>query len=413
MDKLPTTASFLISEDCNLACKYCFELIRRNKKSMSKEIAIEAINFLYKNAVENLKEFPDSSVNVTMFGGEPLLRPEILNEIVVAATELMYGTNIPFHFSIVTNGTIINDKIIKAFKNYLDNGINFGIQLSVDSIKELNDRNRITRTGKGSFDLVDKNIPKFKEIYGGEDFIFTDKRPNLHVHGSLNDDTIYKMYESYLFFRDEWRIPAIWFMPIHGDFWKPEHAEVYKEQLTLIAEDIKQKIRETGDIVWLRDYSPLDKALEEDFPGFPVPCGAGRTYCTVTASGDIYPCHQFYFNDANTVSKTGTIWEGIDPEKNALLHNYVPDDMYCTIDKDCDVYNCYRCVADYYQQTGSVLATHYDSRCTMSKYERDIINDMRDFINDFENHDKQRKEIDLEKPRIDTFFSKINLSGDI
>lgn len=382
---LPTAASFLISEDCNLACKYCFELIRRNKKHMSSEVAVDAVNYLYENAIKNLKYQNNEEVGITLFGGEPFLKPDIIDDVVNAALKARKETGINFNVGAITNGTILNDDIINQYKRYNDLGVDFSIQLSVDSIKELNDENRVTKAGKGTFDIIEKNIEGFKEIFGGSNFHETNKRNFLHVHGSLNNVTIHKMYESYLFFRDVWKIPAIWFMPIVGSFWKDEDADTYYQQLKLISDEIKSKLIETNDLKWLDDYAPLNRALDEKPIGMGTPCGAGKNYCTITASGEIYVCHQFYFHKDYNSAKLGTIYEGIDDERARLLKEYGVSDMYCVIDKDCDAYNCYRCIAENWDQTGSILSTLYNSRCMMSRHEKNLIEDMRNFINEAKN----------------------------
>ena len=51
--ELPTAASFLLSEDCNLACTYCFELGCRNKNTMTKEVAEQGLQYLSDNAIKN------------------------------------------------------------------------------------------------------------------------------------------------------------------------------------------------------------------------------------------------------------------------------------------------------------------------------------------------------------------------
>ena len=64
---LPDSASFLITEDRNLACKYCFELGHRNRRAMSKEVIHKGMELLFEGA----KDSGRNEVHVTLFGGEP------------------------------------------------------------------------------------------------------------------------------------------------------------------------------------------------------------------------------------------------------------------------------------------------------------------------------------------------------
>jgi len=158
----PTAASLLLSEDCNLACKYCFEIQTRNqkKKNMSKEVATKAIDMLFENAILGRdNEAENKAVSITLFGGEPHLNPDALEAILEYGLLISDNTGIEFDVLTITNGTILTDRIFNIYKKFIDKGHNgnFAIQISVDGTKEYNDINRVTRSGKGSFDLIEKN----------------------------------------------------------------------------------------------------------------------------------------------------------------------------------------------------------------------------------------------------------------
>jgi uncharacterized protein len=38
--------------------------------------------------------------------------------------------------------------------------------ISLDGVKEIHDKYRVLPNGKGSFDIIDKNIDLYKEVYG-------------------------------------------------------------------------------------------------------------------------------------------------------------------------------------------------------------------------------------------------------
>jgi len=367
MIKGPSSASLLLSEDCNLACKYCFELGKRNRKHMTEEVAVKAVDFLYQNAIED----EGGSVGYTMFGGEPLLKTNILNKVVEQSLKMRDKTNIPFAFTIITNGTIMTDEVYNSLRWYNKNNIPYNLQLSVDGIREYHDINRVTRSNRGSFDIIEGNVERFKEAVGSI--------KNINVHGALNKETLPGMYEGYKYFTEAWGIPATWFMPINGNFWDEKDVEIYEQQLTLIANDILRKMEETKNFIYLEDYAPLNKALSPKSPPH-TPCGAGKNYCVITAAGDTHPCHQFYFDEPGEDSRTGNIWDGIKPKKNRLFENYSAEDMYCSIDRDCQNTDCYRCIASFYANTGTILATEYGPRCDMMTIDDKITNEFRKIL---------------------------------
>ena len=262
---------------------------------------------------------------------------------------------------IITNGTIINDDIIETLREY----DNVDIQLSVDGLQKDHDFYRVYKNGRGSFNTIEKNIPKFKQIFNEQ----TVSR--LHLHGSLNKQTIRNMYEARKYFIEKWDIPGIWFMPIHDEAWDDEDVEIYREQLRLISADIMKRVIETGDISHVNAYAPLNRCLDNR-TRFGKPCGAGHSYITFTANGDIYPCHQFYFLDPNT--KIGENLN-IDEGKRKIYVAYDAQDMNCS-KRNCTNYSCYRCIAENYSTQGTIFNCEISKRCEMSTIEEDLKRNM-------------------------------------
>jgi sulfatase maturation enzyme AslB (radical SAM superfamily) len=157
---IPTSASLLLTETCNLACKYCFVNTADAfcSKFMSKEIAKKSLDYLCNNAVESQVD----NFSVMLFGGEPLLNPDVMEYIFEYGLQLANVNNKKFTASIVTNATIMNERIQSIFKKYI-NLVQLNCQLSIDGQKESQDLYRVTKDGKGSFDIIKKNVPIFKE----------------------------------------------------------------------------------------------------------------------------------------------------------------------------------------------------------------------------------------------------------
>ncbi len=373
---LPTAASFLISENCNLNCSYCFEK-KKYKVNMSKDTAIKAVEMLFDNLNTNHinSHFQkNDKVGITLFGGEPLLNFETIKALMLRSDELKKETGYDYEVMTITNGTIITQEMIDFFKNY----DNFIIQLSIDGLQEGHDFYRKYYSGKGSFNDIIKNIPKFKEIFGGEKFYKKERsRYKLNIHGSLNKMTIKTMYDSWKYFTEELDIPQVWFMPIHDEQWDEQDVIIYEEQLTKIATAVIKKSLNEGTKNYIDDYSPLNKCIYDEKLSFSKPCGAGDSYISFSANGDIYPCHQFYFIDKET-TKIGENFK-IDENKRSMFLFYNENDMNCS-KKNCKNYDCYRCIAENYTTNGTILNCEIGIRCKMSNIENRIIKNMRKIV---------------------------------
>lgn len=360
MKELPTSASFLVTENCNLACKYCFEKPLRNEKVMTKEIARKSLDFLCNNAIKTGKR----NFSAMLFGGEPLLNLEVVEEILRYGVELEKKTGKIFSSSMVTNATILNDEVKRVISTYMKPA-RLSVQLSVDGIKTSHDMYRVDRGGKGTFDRIEKNIPAWKELY-------KDNINLLSLHGCLNKKTMKYLYDSYIYFREKWDIPRIWFMPIHSEEWDKEDVDLYESELDKITKYILEDAKKNNNFKEVTNYAPIDRCLRSDVRPT-APCGAGKSFITFTANGEIYPCHHFYFNDPEKTTKIGDLDNGIDESRRKMYLEYDESDMSCSKDDPkCDAYQCYRCIADNWVVNGNFLSQIRGHRCSMSKVERKI-----------------------------------------
>ena len=112
-------AYFILTEQCNLACKYCFlgnASSCRHKITdyhMSRETAEKALLFFAEQTSKQPGNF-DSSKDIIFYGGEPLLNFNVLKFIVDKSRELQKSKIITENltFSIVTNGMLLDPEII-------------------------------------------------------------------------------------------------------------------------------------------------------------------------------------------------------------------------------------------------------------------------------------------------------------
>lgn len=103
-----TSASMILTTRCNLRCDYCFESLNNvNHIDMDIDTTKKTIDMLVSNARESHKKH----VSITFFGGEPLLCPELISDILVYCKDYQISSDITFSFDVITNCTIYNDNI--------------------------------------------------------------------------------------------------------------------------------------------------------------------------------------------------------------------------------------------------------------------------------------------------------------
>ncbi len=355
MDKdLPTSASFLVTDNCNMACKYCFELDGHKNKKMSIEVVHKGLKYLCDNAKIINKE---EGFHAMIFGGEPFLYPDIVEEICEYGYKLQQKNNVKFTATVITNGTMMNDYIFYILTNY-KNKIGLTCQISVDGNEKANDLYRIMKNGDGSFKYIEKNIDKFKLAY-------KDNMEQINVHGCMNKKTLPLLYDSYIFLREQWGFEKIWFMPIHEESWDLNDVAIYKEQLNKISDYLLDKSKQNKSLDEITTYTPINKCLYP-YKRSMRPCGAGKSFITITTNGDIYPCHMFYFNDKKKEFLIGNVFDGVDENNNIrkMFLNISEKDMTCN--KDCKNTNCYRCMGANWLKNGSPAKQIKGVYCKMS-----------------------------------------------
>lgn len=139
----------IMSEACNLRCQYCIHFnnletsdrLDSPQKFMTFQTARETVDaYLY-----ILRSHGKHVAEINFGGGEPLLAWPVIKQVLQYCISV-YGDEFEFRFSINTNATLITPEIAKTLKEY-----SVSPAVSLDGLREGNDKVRITRTGKGTF----------------------------------------------------------------------------------------------------------------------------------------------------------------------------------------------------------------------------------------------------------------------
>lgn len=366
--KAITAASLLLTEDCNLGCRYCYEIkFHKKQTSMTPETGEKAIDFLVEGIEEAGSKEP---ISIMLFGGEPTLNIKTMRAVKERADYYRERKGINFNWNLITNTTIYTEELEKLLQEFMDDYGRIQVQLSVDGDEDTQNTSRVYKDGAGSYAQVLKTIPKYKEL-----FKKNNKERDLNIHGVLDAGSIKNFYKNFLHHRVDMGISSVWFIPAHNSEWTKEHVEIYKEQLGLVSEWILKDIRETKNLNELSNYNPLNRVFDNRTSFTEKPCGAGAFYISINHKGEIYPCHQIYFsNREKNDTYSGDIFNGIDTMSMNIFNDYESSDINCPT--SCKHYGCFRCVAENLSANGSLFSQVRGIYCELmlvDKYYQDLI----------------------------------------
>lgn len=175
-DGMSKNITFIVTKDCQLACKYCYLVGKNTKERMTWEIAKQAIDYILCH--EN--DFKEKSVVWDFIGGEPFLEIDLIDKICdYLKTEMFQMGHHWFNsyrFSFSTNGINYHTEKVQNFiKKNIDH---LSIGITIDGTKQKHDLNRIWKTAemeqgfmpraedeRGSYNDVVKNIPLWLEQF--------------------------------------------------------------------------------------------------------------------------------------------------------------------------------------------------------------------------------------------------------
>lgn len=146
----------LMSYNCNLACKYCYQQKHRPHKSAAVMTEKMVDNIFGKYLTQIIPGAQLKGFNVSFYGGEPFLPS---NEAVVRRA-LGYAKKYGMPASAITNATMV-DKMPDIFGE--TPGFVSSAQISFDGSKELHDASRIPLNGEATYDKIIKNVQMLLE----------------------------------------------------------------------------------------------------------------------------------------------------------------------------------------------------------------------------------------------------------
>ena len=263
---------------CNFDCPYCFESHKAGRMSERTRSEVVAL------ATRMMRATGARYLNVTWFGGEPLLAPDIIEELSGELMSIAGLARAHYSATIVTNGYLLTSSVAEMLGRC---GVTEA-QVTLDGVGEDHDRTRHLAGGGATFDKITENLRSIKLPF------HVSIRHNVH-EGNRDKIPELKAFVENLA-KESGNNLTYYSAEVSGN----DASDDRKSQLRLLCAD------EAGDVAVKRDARTFSK-------GRGTYCGAHRLCCVgIDENGNLHKCwedvdkpeHSF-----GTVSK----WDPTDP----------------------------------------------------------------------------------------------------
>lgn len=254
--------------DCNLTCTYCFE----NGKNRNVSLSEKHINKVLDYINDKLSRRKYNKLDIYFTGGEPLYNYKFIEK---TCLEIKRKITIPVTYTIITNGTVLNRRIIDFLvKN------NFKIQISFDGNEYFHNLERKNRLGKGTYRRIIDNI---SAIFSVNEEVALQIRINISSKNYQSISELYLELKKFNKFKN---------CTIYFDFVAvPISSELYVDN------ELKKKIFENILHFLLKNDMPLINNIRmAGYCMYKNNCSS-----TIHADGHIYKCYSLV-GDENYIS---------------------------------------------------------------------------------------------------------------
>ena len=267
----------LVANKCNLNCRYCYAHGGNydcKAQVLTPELAKKYLRALFSDRYIGVN-------GVMLFGGEPAIAPDTIRticEFFDQYSSLRLIEQMPY-FTMVTNGTLINDELAKVIKKY-----NIQVTVSVDGPPEINEKLRIDKAGNGTFAKIERGIRLLQEL-GNPPRMLEATYTSLHHQMGYTKADIRRYLQEYF--------------QVDNILIQDCEPNGYDDSLVYDTEDVSGELDEKNNMLTdLKFRQRLSKPIYSD-----LDCSAGTSSFALNPDGNLYPCHQFTGNDQFCIAR--------------------------------------------------------------------------------------------------------------
>lgn len=295
------TITFIVTKDCQLACKYCYLVGKNEKERMSFDVAKKAIDYVLSDRIH----YGKGSVVWDFIGGEPFLEIDLIDKICDYIKVKMYTEDHPwfnsYRFNFSTNGINYDSEKVQNYikKNYS----HVSIGITIDGTQKKHDINRVYKhSSKGSYDDVVRNIPLWLKQF-----------PGASTKVTISSEDIPYICESVLHLYSL-GIKQVNINCVYENVWKDGDDVLFEKQLIKLADQIiEQELYLNYACSFFNETLGKPMNCETQNQNW---CGAGNML-SIDSQGNFYPCTRFaqYSLRDKKAWIIGNVSDGIDRNK--------------------------------------------------------------------------------------------------
>jgi MoaA/NifB/PqqE/SkfB family radical SAM enzyme len=249
-----TSFTFMVTEDCNFNCSYCYQ----DKKKRHIDISI------LKRAIDFFFPFFTDGCSVNFYGGEPLLAFELIQQAVAYIQQKSRGLDKGIKFSMTSNGSLIDDHVLQFLQKN-----RFSLLLSFDGLAQ-----EVSRK-KGSFGQIVSVI----------EMILNKRGIDFEINSVFTPKTIGYLSRSIQFVA-ELGVPNIGISLSKITAWDTGSLDLLRSELKSTRGFLLSFYESTRNI-------PLANFRGNSQKGIFV-CTAGLDRMALTPGGKLWGCHLFF-----------------------------------------------------------------------------------------------------------------------
>ncbi len=283
-----------LTTGCNLRCSYCYAP-HSGREDMSEDVVDRTVDLA--------AQLDPLNAGIIFFGGEPLLRRDLIRRALGRCRRIEQEGRGRFHYKLTTNGTLLDDAFIDEAT-----AARLLIALSIDGPEAVHDAHRRAPGGAGSFARVAAVAPRLLR-----------RQPHAPALCVVTPETVERYAETV-----EWLLATgfryvIASLHYPGE-WTLNTLKALEQQYRKLAA-LYERLTLAGEKFY---FSPFEKKLASRIQGPDAACRQchfGVRQLSVAPNGDLYPCVQFVQDGrSNRDFVVGSVRTGIDRGRQTRLH---------------------------------------------------------------------------------------------